>query len=77
MSIALNDKELEMVNGGAIAKNPEGTCDTDDKYLIVDDNTKQVIAKTGGYAHARMIAEALNLSTDTISIDEVQAHPVK
>ena len=26
--------ELENVNGGRIAQNPNGACNTDDKYLI-------------------------------------------
>ena len=41
---------------------------------MMDDNTRQVIANTGGYAHARRIAEALGLSTEWISINEVVEH---
>ena len=69
----INMNELDTITGGLIAQNPNGTCNTDDKYLIVDDNTKQVIAKTGGYAHARKIAEALGLSTEWIDINDVSA----
>jgi len=66
--------ELEKVSGGLLVKNPDGSVETDDKYLIVDDNTKQVIAKTGGYRHARKIAEKMDLSVDFMDSNEVLPH---
>jgi hypothetical protein len=70
----LNPENLDKIAGGHLAKNPAGSADTDDKYLVVDDNTNEVIAKTGGYRHARKIAEKMNLSTDFIENSEVKRH---
>ena len=69
-----NLDELEKVSGGSLVKNPDGSVETDDKYLVVDDNNKQVIAKTGGYRHARKIAERMGVSVDFIDSNEVNPH---
>ncbi len=68
----LDLEDMGKAAGGKIARNPEGTCDTLDKYIVVNDETNQAIAKVGGYAHARKVAEGLGLSTDDIPFDQVK-----
>jgi hypothetical protein len=69
-----NSDALDQVTGGRIAKNPKGSSDTDDKYLVVNDNTKEVIAKTGGYGTARKIAAALGQSSERIEPEDIRPH---
>ena len=47
-----------------VAIDPNGSCDTEDKYLIMDDKSGDVLAKTGGYRKARKIAEQLGQSPE-------------
>ena len=63
----LNEKmveNLELVTGGAVTVNPKGSCDTEDKYFIVDDLTGIILAITGGYRKARKLAESLGQSPE-------------
>ncbi len=55
--IILKNEELDMVAGGIVEKNPNGSCDTEDKYIVKDDTTGEIIGMTGGYANARRMAE--------------------
>ncbi len=69
MEVELDD--MDKAAGGKIAKNPNGSCDTLDKYVIVDDNTNQGVAMAGGYSHARKVAQGMGLSTENIDYKDV------
>ena len=60
----LKEEVLDQVAGGVVAIDPNGSCDTEDKYLIMDDKSGDVLAKTGGYRKARKIAEQLGQSPE-------------
>ena len=66
----ININSLENVTGGKIAQNPNGSCETVDKYFVIDDNSNTVIAQVGGYRHARKIAESLGQSVEMTSIEQ-------
>ncbi len=68
----LDLESMEKAAGGKIAKNPNGSIETLDKYVVVDDNTNAAIAKTGGYRHARKIAEKMGLSTDDMPYEDIK-----
>ena len=57
-------EDLEFVTGGIVTINPNGSCDTEDKYYIRHDLTGIVLAVTGGYRKARKIAEILGQSPE-------------
>ena len=59
-------EDLEFVNGGIVTINPNGSCDTEDKYYIRHDLTGIVLAVTGGYRKARKIAETLGQSPELV-----------
>ena len=61
---ALTLEKMELVNGGVVTVNPNGSCDTEDKYCIVDDLTGIILALTGGYRKARRLAESLGQSPE-------------
>ena len=52
----MRNENLELVTGGAVKVNPIGSCKTEDKYYIVDDQTGVILAMTGGYRVARKLA---------------------
>ena len=65
----MNEKKIEMENlesvtGGIVTVNPNGSCDTEDKYYIRHDKTGIILAVTGGYRKARKIAEMLGQSPE-------------
>ena len=63
---ALTLEKMEQVNGGAVKVNPKGSCDTEDKYFIMDDITGIILAITGGYRKARKLAESLGQSAELV-----------
>ena len=60
----LNMDDLELVNGGVVKVNPNGSCDTENKYQIIDDLTGLILAVTGGYRNARKLAEKFGQSPE-------------
>ena len=64
MMKAITLDEMMNVNGGAVRVNPNGSCDTEDKYFIVDDLTGIILALTGGYRKARKLAESFGQSPE-------------
>ena len=58
--------DLEFVSGDIVTINPNGSCDTEDKYFIRNDLTGIILAVTGGYRKARKIAETLGQSPELV-----------
>ncbi len=57
-------ENLESVTGGVVTVNPNGSCETEDKYFIRHDLTGIILAITGGYRKARKLAESLGQSPE-------------
>ena len=58
----INEENMEKVNGGIVTLNPGGSSATEDKYLVKDDETGQVLGRAGGYRVARKMAESMGQS---------------
>ena len=61
---ALTLEKMELVNGGVVKVNPNGSFDTENKYQIIDDLTGLILAVTGGYRNARKLAEKFGQSPE-------------
>ncbi|MBR6160167.1 MAG: hypothetical protein IKQ40_07675 [Lachnospiraceae bacterium] len=60
----IREENMENVTGGIVTLNPGGSSATEDKYLIRDDETGQVLGTTGGYRTERKMAEMMGQSPE-------------
>ena len=59
--------DLDGVAGGVVKIDPNGSIETEDKYLIMDDKSGEVLAKTGGYRRAESCRAAGPVSGIAVS----------